>query len=75
MKITFIININSSLHLGFLYSVLNLFIILAKVIIKIIFTNSLGWNVPIPGIVNQHLALFIGVPNINKSPNKTIPII
>ena len=71
----FNMNMNSCAHDGLRYSVLNLFIILASVIINIIFTNSLGWNVPIPGIVNQHFALLTGVPNINSSASKTIPII
>ena len=31
-----------------------------------IFTNSLGWIVPIKGISNQHLALFIGTVNKSK---------
>ena len=57
----------------FLYVSLKSFIIRDKVIIKNIFINSLGWIVPIKGILNQQVALLTVTPNGRTSANKIIP--
>lgn len=44
--------------------------ILTLVSIKIILVNSLGWNEPIPGIINQHFEPFTSVPKIRSKKSK-----
>ena len=56
----------SFLIVGLSYVLLKLLIITAKISIKLIFINSLGCMLPIPGITNQHLLLFIGLPKNNS---------
>ena len=73
MRRVFKININSSFRDGFLYCNLYSLIMTARVNIKNIFMNSLGWKLPIPGIVNQHLLLLIGVPKKSNNSNKIHP--
>ena len=72
---TLIRNLNSSFVSIFLFSSLKSVIILDNVIIKNIFINSDGWKLPINGITNQHLALFISLPMMRTSINSDTPII
>jgi len=64
-------NKNSSFIEGLEYLSLKSCITLLNKIIKNIFINSLGWIVPIPGKLNQHLASLIGLQK-NKTKIKEI---
>ena len=70
----FKMNNNSSVILGLLYLSLKSVIILDIMIIKKIFINSLGWRVPIKGILNQHLALLTVLPKNNTRTSEITPI-
>ena len=71
----FKMNNNSSVILGLLYLSLKSVIILDIMIIKKIFINSLGWRVPIKGILNQQVALLIFIPKNNTNTSEITPII